>query len=566
MDDDGLEDLDEDLSADESDLESDLDGDDDEDDDEDAVRAIKKRKTTAQAKQVPTGAKRKRSPSRSKEDAPAESPAPSEDDPPPPAQKSIDDLPYDQLTLDQKIARNKKRNALLAKGLKEDLHALFDTFPKKRPVPRPRKPREPCEKNVPPTRRSRRLANGGEGGDEDVASGSEDRAGDGDNGADDADEGGGGWDESEEVRMARADGTHDEDVSHPLSPASVAGEDIISSRPASAASALGGDVSSRASSPPPTENEEGMDIDGDGLESDSLEMEFDTGDKEAAEEGGGGAQNTPDTTTRNPAPPAPPLLRPTTLEPTPIRTQAADAPNIDILDAHDIIAQEGSGGAQDNPDTTTRDLAPAPIRAETADAPDSDIPDAPDITVQHPLAVSNPPSCPPRTAEWFSHALGEVTKVNLGAHFNALLEAWTRMEAACGFENAKPALPKKHRPEQVDRWIRDARGRRNRPNPPIKKLQPYELEWWAWWDGLQPEWRKKDADGSWVVGGAYGKDWDTLTYWGENGLLSVVASLYFWGCAVQDEGNGEERWERAVNDVAWILEGLALFYESFKKR
>ncbi|KAJ7836428.1 hypothetical protein B0H13DRAFT_1913068 [Mycena leptocephala] len=391
---DGLDDLNDVLSADESDLDLDLDGDKDEGEDENTVCATKKRKTT---KQISTGAK---------------------------PRNSVDDLPYNELTLEQKITRNKKRNTVLAEGLKEDLHVLFETFPKKKPVPRACKPRE---KNVPPTRRSRRLANGREGDGDDVASSGDDGARDSDNKADDIDEDGG--DERDEVFVTSAD--------------------AVSSRPALVASVLGGDISSRVSSPHPTDNEEGMDIDGDVIESDGLEMELDTGDKEAEEEGG-------------------------------------------------------------------RDA----------------IPDAPDITVQHPSATSTPPLCLPRAAEWFSHTLSEVMKVNLGVHFNTLLEAWMRMEAACKFENAKPALPKKNRPEQLD--------------------------------GLQPEWQKKDTDESCVVGGAYSNEWDTLTYWGENGLLSVVASLYFWGCAVQDAGNGEEHWERAVNDVAWVLEGLALFYESFK--
>jgi hypothetical protein len=159
-----------------------------------------------------------------------------------------------------------------------------------------------------------------------------------------------------------------------------------------------------------------------------------------------------------------------------------------------------------------------------------------------------------------------MTKVNLGAHFNALLDAWTRSEAACQFENPRAALPKSHRPEQIAHWIKDARGNRNRPDPSVKNTAQYETEWWAWWDSLQPEWRTRHADGSWVVGGPYGKDWDTLAYWGENGVLSVVAALYFWGCAVQTGGDAQERWELAVNDVSWVFEGLAAFHESFKKR
>jgi hypothetical protein len=181
--------------------------------------------------------------------------------------------------------------------------------------------------------------------------------------------------------------------------------------------------------------------------------------------------------------------------------------------------------------------------------------------------VSKPPACPARAAEWFVHALGQVTRVNLGPHFNALLDAWVRIEAACRFDNPpKPVLPKHGRPEQVDRWIKDARGHRNRPDPVVKKVQQYEKEWWGWWGTLQPAWRKKDADGNWGVDGPYGKEWDSIGYWCENGLLSVVASLYFWGCAVQEGGEGLERWECAVNDVSWVFEGLALFYEKFKSR
>jgi hypothetical protein len=181
--------------------------------------------------------------------------------------------------------------------------------------------------------------------------------------------------------------------------------------------------------------------------------------------------------------------------------------------------------------------------------------------------ASRPPACPPQAAEWFAHAFGELTKENLGPHFNALLDTWVRVEAACKFENPpKYALPKNGQPEQVDRWIKDAHGHRKRPNPTVKKVQQYEKEWWGWWNTLQPAWREKDAEGSWVVGGAYGKEWDSVGYWGENGVLSVVASLYFWGCAVQDGGVGLDRWEDVVNDVSWVFEGLALFYEAFKKR
>jgi hypothetical protein len=66
-------------------------------------------------------------------------------------------------------------------------------------------------------------------------------------------------------------------------------------------------------------------------------------------------------------------------------------------------------------------------------------------------------------------------------------------------------------------------------------------------------------------GGEGGWD-DRLLHWGQNGILSMIAGLYFWGCAVRDQPEVLGRWEFAVNDVAWILEGLAAFHERFQKR
>ncbi|KAJ7471337.1 hypothetical protein B0H11DRAFT_1682174, partial [Mycena galericulata] len=170
--------------------------------------------------------------------------------------------------------------------------------------------------------------------------------------------------------------------------------------------------------------------------------------------------------------------------------------------------------------------------------------------------VSHPPACPAKAPEWFSHAHGEMTKKNLGAHFNSLLAVWTRIEAACAFENAKQALPSKGRPDHVGRWIQAARGRRNQPNPVVQDTKKYEEEWWGWWNGLQPAWRTKEPDGvTWTLGGNYGNDWETLLYWGQNGMLSVVASLYFWGCAAEGApGDQLGSWDCAVNDASWVFE------------
>ncbi|KAJ7030236.1 hypothetical protein C8F04DRAFT_961982 [Mycena alexandri] len=183
-----------------------------------------------------------------------------------------------------------------------------------------------------------------------------------------------------------------------------------------------------------------------------------------------------------------------------------------------------------------------------------------------PPAISDPPPCPPTAPDWFRNGHAEVTRCNLGAHFNALLAAWTRIEAASRFENSAGAITKHLRPEQVNRWIHCGRGRKGRPDMTVRNPAEYGRQWWAWWDTLQPAWRGKDSAGAWLIAGSYGKEWDELMFWGQNGVLSVVASLYFWGCAVQENVELVGDWEVAVNNAAWVCEGLALFHEAFKKR
>ncbi|KAJ7154384.1 hypothetical protein C8R43DRAFT_855276, partial [Mycena crocata] len=181
------------------------------------------------------------------------------------------------------------------------------------------------------------------------------------------------------------------------------------------------------------------------------------------------------------------------------------------------------------------------------------------ITPTVPTSVA--PACPRGAPEWFSNALNEMTKVDLGAHFHALLTAWTRIEAACKFEELRETLTSTGRPIQVTRWINSARGERKARGLEVTKPDEYAVIWWEWYNLMQPGWRTTESDGkTWQTGGEYGTDWDTLCFWGRNGVLSIVAGLYFWGCGVATLPEKRDAWEAAVNDVAWLFEGLAAFH------
>ncbi|KAK7013742.1 hypothetical protein R3P38DRAFT_3277582 [Favolaschia claudopus] len=173
------------------------------------------------------------------------------------------------------------------------------------------------------------------------------------------------------------------------------------------------------------------------------------------------------------------------------------------------------------------------------------------------------PAYPPNAPPWFTDNYAAMTKIDLGCHFQALVAVWTRIEAASRFEHSSANLSAKSRPKPVGAWISSNR----RTEPVVGNPAEYAAQWQHWWDSLQPSWRGKDARGVWIVSDSYGgggKEWGPLYRWGVNGVLSIVASLYFWGGAVRFQTENLRIWESAVHDVIWMLEGMALYYEMFK--
>ncbi|KAJ6477904.1 hypothetical protein C8R47DRAFT_1219805 [Mycena vitilis] len=177
----------------------------------------------------------------------------------------------------------------------------------------------------------------------------------------------------------------------------------------------------------------------------------------------------------------------------------------------------------------------------------------------------SPPSMPevefPADApEWLTSCVKWLMKEELGVHYRALVAALIALETKYGFDPANDGkLGSEKRPSQVYSWIRGGRGTKVKFPPSIGNVGHYADEWQAWWDTLQPAWREKDDAGHWKQDSAATGDdvWDPLEAPGKNGCLSVVASLYFWGISNKNVAPElEERWERAVLDVTWMLEEL----------
>ncbi|KAJ6518051.1 hypothetical protein C8R47DRAFT_960291 [Mycena vitilis] len=167
---------------------------------------------------------------------------------------------------------------------------------------------------------------------------------------------------------------------------------------------------------------------------------------------------------------------------------------------------------------------------------------------------------PDNAPAWLRDAVPWLAKTDLGPQYAALLSALVRTEVAFGFDpDTYGALPSDNRPSQVGDWINRARSRM-KTTPAIPSLTKYAEQWAAWWDAMQPKWRRRGTDGKWRSGGdeKYGgsEEWGMLDRPGPNGCLSVVASLYFWGVCENQSAAMKAQWREAVEDVSWILEEL----------
>jgi hypothetical protein len=169
-----------------------------------------------------------------------------------------------------------------------------------------------------------------------------------------------------------------------------------------------------------------------------------------------------------------------------------------------------------------------------------------------------PPVLPSNAAPWFRTFFEDFAKSPLGEPWIKLLNLWARIEEAHGWVNDKQGLTASRRPRQLDTYI--ANGRKKKPI--LKATVTYSGAWWEWWIACQPSWRRFKKGES-PPRNAYGNDWSSLEFPGQNGILSVVATLEWWGFTVVGKETTDEyaRWKDAIDDVLWMLEGFVQYLE-----
>ncbi|KAF9471141.1 hypothetical protein BDN70DRAFT_820400, partial [Pholiota conissans] len=133
---------------------------------------------------------------------------------------------------------------------------------------------------------------------------------------------------------------------------------------------------------------------------------------------------------------------------------------------------------------------------------------------------------PANSPDWFKKAIDFLNSEELGAEWVHLVELWSQFEEQSSYtENG--LLGNRGRPTCIAEWIRYARSPSYRPKR----------------SGVLSR-----CDGT----------LDDIRMPGKNGLLSVLAALFFWGVSAEGEegSGGEASWKVAVDDVAWVMKGL----------
>lgn len=156
---------------------------------------------------------------------------------------------------------------------------------------------------------------------------------------------------------------------------------------------------------------------------------------------------------------------------------------------------------------------------------------------------------PSDAPDWFKKSFRMLSSKDLGGEWGVLVAAWGHFECRSGFSGGLK-LGTKNRPAAVKDWIQRARSPSWRPT--IRSVSSYGTDFTLWWQGMQPEWRILRGGKLLRVAGG---DWEVLNRPGVNGLLSIMAGLFFWGFEVCDSSNKGE-WLDMVVDVEYVVSQL----------
>jgi len=183
---------------------------------------------------------------------------------------------------------------------------------------------------------------------------------------------------------------------------------------------------------------------------------------------------------------------------------------------------------------------------------------------------------------WAENALTMFQRFDGGCRWLKIVKGWFSIENARKWSRMGKQLETKGRPFFIGNWVQRARKPRWRGfswSP-----EEHAAAFWKWWRILQPDWRLEnfdsddEGDGNRVQDIAWlvlvppeDEDWEDLCSFGPNGMLSVVAVLYFWGRDIDDmpeDGYRNKKarkeaiaiWNQGADNVLLVLTALANKY------
>ncbi|KAI0755868.1 hypothetical protein BC629DRAFT_1275188, partial [Irpex lacteus] len=128
---------------------------------------------------------------------------------------------------------------------------------------------------------------------------------------------------------------------------------------------------------------------------------------------------------------------------------------------------------------------------------------------------------------WWKDALAYLQTVPGQGEWQNLCDLWITHETQQGFPdgNAPNRVSTDNRPSAVKAWIQ--RHRKYDKPPSDMDAKEFEGRWKAWWETLQPAWRKMSWPPAQPVE-LLGGDWETLDKGGCNGFFTIILTLVWW--------------------------------------
>ena len=151
--------------------------------------------------------------------------------------------------------------------------------------------------------------------------------------------------------------------------------------------------------------------------------------------------------------------------------------------------------------------------------------------------------------DWLQNAQTLFKSENLGSEWDLLFSNWLKFEENSQLQGTGK-LGCQRQPWVITGWIQRARA--STYHPDIEDINGFKADFHVWWQSLQPDWRRVDSTKNSKQPEG---DWGCIRQSGPNGLLSVVAALFFWGDAVQNT-SARTAWLEALTDVSYVLEQL----------